>query len=147
MSSDDNWFFPSWYKSGNVLNYDRFSEDSSIKNISNSSIGTFPHFLELELFNSSFVGSDGSTLDAYFAFLDGFCSFNGDFIISSISVLHSKVKVLNLDIKEGKDEFVFDGLPDDSGHLISIKFSYRVGNFDLSSLHKLRYYLLKICED
>ena len=142
VSSNDDWFLPSWNESGDVFNDDGFSKDSSIENVSDSSIGTFPHLLELELLNSCFVRSDGGTLDTDFALFDSFSSFNGDFVISFVSVLHSEIKVLNLDVKEGKDEFVLDGLPDDSGHLVSIEFSDWVGNLDFSSLHLIRYYLL-----
>ena len=135
MSSDNDGVLPSRDEPWDVLDDDRFSEDSSVENVSDGSIGTFPHLLEFKLLNSGFIRSDGSTLDAYFTFFDSLSSLNGDFIISGISVLHSKVKVLNLDVKEGKNKFVLDSLPDDSGHLISVEFSNRVGNFDFSSLH------------
>jgi hypothetical protein len=45
MSSDDNRLFPSWNKSWDVLDDNRFSENCSIQDISDSSIWTFPHFL------------------------------------------------------------------------------------------------------
>ena len=38
---------------------------------------------------------------------------------------------LAVEFEVRKDELVFDHLPDDSGHLISVQFYNRVVNFDL----------------
>jgi hypothetical protein len=50
-------------------------------------------------------------------------------------VLDSKVKILDGKVEEGKNKFIFDRFPDDSGHLISIEFSNRIGNFDFGIFH------------
>ena len=93
MSSNDNGLFPSWNESRDVFDDNRFSEDSSIEDISDGSIRTLPHFLKFELLDSSLIRGDGGALDANFTFLDGFSSFNGDFIIGGISVFNAEVKV------------------------------------------------------
>ena len=130
VSSNNNRFGPVGYKSGNIVDDDWFSEDCSIKIVSDSSVGRFPHFLEFELLYSGFVRSDGSTLDTDFALLNGMGGIHGDFVISFISIFHSQIEVLNVEVKEGMDEFVLDELPEDSSHLITIKFSDGVGDFD-----------------
>jgi prepilin-type processing-associated H-X9-DG protein len=71
VSADDNGFGPVFNESGDVADEDGFSEDSSVKVVSDSSIGAFPHFFKLELFDSGFVGGNGGALDANFAFFDG----------------------------------------------------------------------------
>lgn len=45
MPSNDNGFIPSLDQSRNIRYHDRFSEDSALKDISNSSIGRLPHLL------------------------------------------------------------------------------------------------------
>ena len=136
MSSDDDGLFPSRDEPWDILDDNRFSKHGSVENVSDGSIGAFPHFLKLELLNSGLIGGDGGAFNSDFALFDSLSSFNGDLVISSISVLHSKIKVLNLDVEERENEVVFDGLPDDSGHLVTIEFSDRVGDFDFSCLHE-----------
>jgi len=45
-------------------------------------------------------------------------------------MFNSQVKILNVKIKERMDELVFNVLPEDPGHLITIKLSYWVFDFD-----------------
>jgi hypothetical protein len=89
VSTDDDWFFPSRYQFWYIFNNDRLSEDSTVEDVSDGTIGAFPHFFEVELLDSGFVWSDGCTFDAYFAMFNGLGSLKGDFIIGGISVLNS----------------------------------------------------------
>ena len=57
-------------------------------------------------------------------------SIHGNFIVSLVSVLHTEIEILNVKVKEGVNELIFDKLPKDSGHFISIKLCYRVLDFD-----------------
>ncbi len=93
MSANDDRFFPSRNKSRDVFDDNGLSENSSIEDISDGSIGTLPHFFKFELFDSSLIGGNGGAFDANFAFSDGLCGFDGDFIIGGISVLDTEVKV------------------------------------------------------
>ena len=89
MSSNDDGFVPVLDESGNVLDDDWFSENSSVEVVSDGSVGTLPHFFKFELFDSGFVGGDGGTLDSDFALLDGFSCIEGDFVVGLISVLNA----------------------------------------------------------
>ena len=120
MSSNDNGFLPSWDQSGNVFDDDWFSEDSSVQNVSDCPIWTFPHFFQIELFHSSLIRCDSGAFDTDLALFDGISSINGNLVIGGISVLDSKIKVFDVEVEEGEDKFIFDGLPDDSGHLVSV---------------------------
>lgn len=95
MSADDDGFFPSRNEAGDVADDDGFPEDGSVEDVPDGAIGALPHFLELEFLNSGLIRSDGCTLDAYLAFLDGFSCFDGDFVISGISVFDAEIKVLD----------------------------------------------------
>ena len=131
-----NGFFPSRDQSGDVLDDDRLSENCSIQNVSDGSIWTFPHLLEFKLFDSGLIWGNSCALDTDFAFLNGFSSIDCDLIVCLITVFNTKIEILNGKFQEGKDEFIFDGFPDDSGHLIAIKFDDWIGDFDFRKLHE-----------
>ncbi len=136
MSSDNNGFFPSRDKSWNIFDDDWFSKHSTVENVSDSTIGAFPHLLEIKLLYSRFIRSNCSALDTNFAFFNEVSSIDSDLVVGSISVFHSEVKILDVEIKEGKDELIFDSFPDDSGHFITIELSDWVFNFDFLELHQ-----------
>ena len=101
VSADDDWLFPSGDEARDVADDDRFPEDSASEDVPDGSIGALPHLLELEFFDTGLIGSDGGALDANFALLDGFGSFDGDFVIGGVSVFNAQVEVLDLEVKEG----------------------------------------------
>jgi hypothetical protein len=131
VSSNDDGSSPAWHKSRNVLADDGLSEDGSIKDISDGSIGRSPHFLKFELFDSLLIGSDGSALDSDLVLLDSVSSIDSDLIVSVISVFHSEIIVVNVKIKIRVDMLILDPLPDDSSHLVTIEFNDGVGNSQL----------------
>ena len=140
VSADDDGLFPAWDEPGDVFDDDWFSEDGSVEDVSDGSIGRFPHLFEVELFDSGLIGSDGGTLDTNFALFDGVGGIDGDLIVGGISVFDTEIEVLDVEIEEGVDEFVLDGGPDDSGHLITIELSDWVFDFNFFKLHQKRYF-------
>ena len=130
MSSNDNGFAPVVDESGDVLDENGFSEDGSVEVVSDGSVGTLPHLLEFEFFNSSLIWSDGGALDSHFAFLDGFGCIHGDLVVSFISVFHAEVEVLDVEVEEGMDQLVLDLLPEDTSHLVSVKLSNWILDLD-----------------
>lgn len=93
VSADDDRFLPAWDESRDVFDDNGFSEDGSVEYVSDGSVGTLPHFLQVELLDSGLIRSDGCTLDANLAFFDGFSSLDGNFVISGIPMFHSEIKV------------------------------------------------------
>lgn len=91
VTANDNGFHPSRHQPGNVLADNSFPEDSATEDVSNCPIGRLPHLLQLELFHSLLIRSDGCTLYANVVFLYGFSSFHGHFIICSITMLNAQV--------------------------------------------------------
>lgn len=135
MSSNNNRLFPSWNQFWDVVDDNGFSEDSTIEDVSDGTVGAFPHFFEVELLDSSFIRSDCGTLNTDLAFLNGIGSINGDLVVGCISVFDSKVEILDVEIKEGKDQLILDCFPDDSGHFITVKLSDWVLDFNFLKLH------------
>ena len=89
MSANNDGLGPARNESWDVFNDDRFSEDSSVKNVSDGSIGAFPHFFKIELFYSGLIGGDSGAFDTYFTLFDGISSVDGDLIIGGISMFDS----------------------------------------------------------
>ena len=131
MSSNDDWLNPSGNKSGNVADDNGLSENSSVQDIPDGTVGRSPHLLKVEFLNSSLIGSDGGALDSYLGSLDGLSSIDSDLIIGSISVLDTEIKVFGVEVEVGVDVLFLDPSPDDSGHLISIKIANWLGNLEL----------------
>jgi hypothetical protein len=103
VSANNNGLSPSWYKSRYVLRNDRFSEDSSIQNVSDCSVRGFPHLFQFEFFHSFLVRSDGGTLNTYFILFNSIGGINSDLIISLISVFNAQVEVFDINIQIRKD--------------------------------------------
>ena len=120
VSADDDGFVPVLDEARDVPDEDRFSEDGAVEVVPDGAIGTLPHLLQFELLDSGFVGGDGRTLDAHLALLDGLGSVQGHLVVRLVSVFDAEVEVLDVEVKVGMDQLVFDILPEDPGHLISV---------------------------
>lgn len=93
--------------------------------------------LELELLNTGLIWSDSGALDTDGVLLDGLSGINGDLVVGLITVLETQVVVLEVDIEVWVDELVFDVLPDDAGHLISVQLDDWVLDLDLLNARHL----------
>lgn len=111
MSTDDDWFGPTWNTTWNVLDDDGLTENDTSNNVTESSVGGLPHLLQIEFLDSSFVRSDSSTFDTNFAGFDGRCSVDGYLVISSITVFDAQVVVLDVEVQVREDE-LYDMLRD-----------------------------------
>ena len=132
VPSNDNWLSPAWHAAGNVRDNNGLSKDGSIKNVSNCSIGTPPHLLEVELFDTALVGGDSGALNGNLVPLGGLSAINGDLIVSSVTVCHGQVVVLGLEVEVRVDVAFLDPLPDHTSHLIAIDINDGVGNLHLA---------------
>jgi len=74
VSANNYWLSPSRDKSWNILNDDWLTEHSPVKFVTDCSVGTFPHLLELEFNYSGFVRGDSGAFYAHLAFLNSSCS-------------------------------------------------------------------------
>lgn len=99
--------------------------------VADSTVGRQPHLLELELLDTLLIGGDGRALDTDRVLLDGLGGIESDLVVGLVTVLQTKVVVLEVNVEVGVDELVLDGLPDDASHLIAIKLDHRVHHLDL----------------
>ena len=99
VSSNDDGLSPSWHESGDVLDNDGFSENSSVQLVSDGAIGGLPHLLEVEFLDSGLIRGNGGALDTNLVLLDGMSCVNGHLIVSLVSVLNAEIVVLNIEIK------------------------------------------------
>ena len=98
VSSNDDWRGPSWNASWDVRDDNWLSEDSSIEDVSDGSVWTSPHLLQIELLDSCLVWGDGGALDGDLVLLGSLSSIDSDLIIGLISAGDRQVVVLSLDI-------------------------------------------------
>src|SRR3954471_5630172 len=106
MSSYHYWPVPGCYKTWYIFDHYRFTEDSAIKNITDGTIWTLPHLLQFEFFHTVFIRSDGCAFDAYTILADGVCCIYSHLVIGFVAVLHSKVKIFDVDVEVGQDQLI-----------------------------------------
>ena len=76
MTTNDDRLLPACNQTWDVLTDDGFPEDRPPENVTNGAVGTLPHLLQLELFNSGLVRCDGRTLDANVVLSNRFGTFH-----------------------------------------------------------------------
>jgi len=134
VTSDDDRLGPSWDEARNVLAENRLAEHGASEDIADSSVRALPHLLQVELFDAKLIRSDGGALDSNLVLLDGCGAIQSNLVVGLISVLHTKVIILNLEVQVGKNQLILDPLPNNPGHLITIHFHHRVIHLDLGHL-------------
>ncbi len=130
MSADNNWLFPTWHKQWNSFAYDRFTENCTAQNVSDCSVGTKPHFFQIELFDSFLIGCDGGTFNTNIVLFDGLCRIYGHLIIGLITIWQTQVVILDFQVQVRQDEHFFDFGPNDASHFVTIQIDNWVGDFD-----------------
>ena len=98
MSAYDNGLGPARHKTRNGGYHDGFSENCATTDISDSSVGRFPHLLEVELSHASLVRGYSCALYSNFACLNGFGSLNRHLNVCGITVLHAEVEILDVEV-------------------------------------------------
>eukprot|EP00128_Syssomonas_multiformis_P014375 Colp12_sorted_trinity150504_noHs@5349 len=132
VTTHNNGLGPARDKAGNVGADNGLTENSAVKNVTDSSVGALPHLLKLELLNSVLIRSDGGTLDADLVLSNSVGGINGNLIVGGITVGEAKIEVESLHVHIGVDELILNPCPDNSGHLITIKVNNRVLDSNLA---------------
>jgi hypothetical protein len=83
---------------GEELNEDRFPKNCSIQYVTNCAIRALPHLFKVELFYSSFIRRDSSTLNTYTILLNSVGGINCNLIISIIPVFNTQIIILYFEI-------------------------------------------------
>lgn len=98
VSPNNHCVRPAWNQSRYVFTYDWLPENGSVQNITNCTIRTTPHFLQLVLSHSLFVRCYCGTLYSNVMFKDSMCSINGHLIIGFIAVRKTEIVVNTIDL-------------------------------------------------
>lgn len=147
MSSDDNRHFPTRNESRDVFDEYGLSKDSAVEDIPDGSVRALPHLFQIKLLNASLIRRNGGTLDAYFVFLDCLSCINCDLVVCGITMLDAQIEIFDIQVEEGQNQLVLDGLPNDPSHLVAVHLHHWIGYLYLLRLHD--YYnngMTKICE-
>jgi hypothetical protein len=88
MTTNNDWLGPAWNQARNICTNNWLSEDSTVQDITNGSIGRLPHLFKLELSNAFLIRSNGCTFDTNLVLLDCVGRLNGDLVIGGVSVLN-----------------------------------------------------------
>ena len=131
MTTNHDGLGPARYKLWNIAADDWFTKHNATEDVTNRAVWRLPHFLQAELFNASFVRGNGCALHADTVLQNCVRRVNRDLVVCGIAMLHTKVVVLKIDVEVRQDEAVFDELPDDASHLVSVEFNYWIINLDL----------------
>ena len=86
MAADDDWFLPAGHRLWDPLEDDGFSEYGTAKDVTDGTVGALPHLLELELLDTSLIGSDSGALDTDTVLQNGLSRFNSHFVIGLLVI-------------------------------------------------------------
>ena len=98
VSADDDGLLPAWNKERHIVADDGLSEDGTIEDVADGSIGRLPHLLQLELLHTVLIRSNCGALDSNLVLLDGISRLNCHLIISGITILNREIVVLQVNI-------------------------------------------------
>jgi hypothetical protein len=103
MTTNNNGLGPAGHEAGHVGADNGLTEDGTVQDVTDGSIGRFPHLLKLELLDTLLVWGDGSALDSDLVLLDGVGRLNSNLVISGITVLNGEIVVLKINVNIGSD--------------------------------------------
>jgi hypothetical protein len=130
MTTHDDRAIPCCDEPGYVFYYNWLTENSSIKNISDSSIRTLPHLLQIKFLHSRFVGRNSGTFYSHAVLFNGICCIDRHLVVCFIAILNTEVVILYIRINIGQYQLVLNELPNDPCHFIAIQLHDGVGYFD-----------------
>src|SRR6476661_942154 len=142
VTTNNDGSCPVTNETGNIFADNRFAENSTIKNITDSTIWRLPHLFKVKFLNTCLIGSYSSAFDADLVFFNGLGGINSHLVVGLITVLDTKVVVFNIHVQVRKDQLVFNKFPDDPRHLVPIQLYNRVSYFYLA--HCSVFMILKI---
>ena len=132
MSSNDDGLGPAWNAFWNVRDDNGLSEHGTVEDVSDSTVGTLPHLLKVELLNTALIGGNGGALDGNLMLFGSVGGINSDLVVGGVARGHREIVVVRFQVEVGVHVTLLDPLPDDAGHLITVHVDDRVGDLDLA---------------
>ncbi len=120
MPADADGMFPPRHQPRNILDEDGLPENGSVKDVADGPVGRLPHLLQSELLHPRLIGSDGGALNPYSVLQNSMGGIHGHLVSGGIAVLYAQIKIFQVDVKVGEDQFLFDELPDNARHFVAV---------------------------
>ena len=109
----------------------RCTENSSVKDCSDSAVRALPHFLQIILLYTSSIWCYGCTLNGNSVLLCRIRSILSNLIVSFVSMYKSEIVILCIQLDIRCEKFILYKLPEDTCHLVSIHLYKRGCHFNL----------------
>ena len=131
MPCDRDRLFPVTNTGRDAFNDDRSTEYRSVKDGSYRTVRALVHLGKIVFLYSCGIWSDGRTFYRNTVFKSSVRRIDSHLIIGLITLLKTKVIILRLQIDKRGEQFIFDHLPQDTRHLISVHLNERSCHLDL----------------
>ena len=131
VTGDSDGLLPVLHYRLNPLDGDGCAEHGTVKHGANSAVGALPHLVELVLGHALCVGSNGRALNGHAILLCSFGSLDSYLVAGLVTLGKAQVIIFCLEVNEGEDEFVFNHLPENTGHFIAVHLHDGSGHFNL----------------
>ena len=146
MTSDSDRLLPVLNNGLDAWDGDRSAEHSTIEDRTDGAVRALPHLVELVLVHAFEVWSDCSALNCYTKLFGLLGGLNSDLVAGLVTLNEAKVVILSFEVHEWEDEFVFNHLPQDACHLVTVHLHDRSGHFDFFCHNSRKKNLfLKLC--
>ena len=131
MTGNGNWFFPVTYTGFDSFYNNGSPEYRSVKNSADGSIRAFVHFFQIIFLHSGMIWSNRSAFYCNTVFFCGIGSIYGYLIVCFVPAGKPEIIIFRIQIHIGKQKFLFDHFPENTGHLISVHFYQGCCHFNL----------------
>jgi hypothetical protein len=138
MTANNNRLGPTWNQTRHVFNDDGLAEDRTTQDVSNGAVWRAPHFFQAKFFNAAFIRRDRRAFDANTIFFNRFGEIDGDLVIGLITFFNAEILIFKIDIEIRQDQFVFDELPYDTCHFVTVEFNDWCDNFNFAHFKVLQ---------
>ena len=131
MAADDHRLGPARYIARDVLADDRLTEDGAAQDVADRPVGRLPHLLQFEFFDARLVRRDRRAFDANAVLQDRIGGIDRHLIVSTVTLFHAQVVIMQVDVEIGQDQLVPDRLPDHARHFVAVQLDNGFQHFDL----------------
>ena len=125
VTGNGDGFAPPGDEWGDTPHQDGGAEYRAVQKGTDGGVGGFPQFVEMVLFHTGGVGSDGGAFYSHPIFFGGQGGVHGDLVICLVPVFQAEIVVFGVQINIREQQNVLDHLPDDPGHFIAVHLYQR----------------------
>ena len=130
MTGNGDRLLPGLHHRGNAPDHDGRAEDRTIQNGADGPVGGLPHLGKLVLLHPLLVGGNGGAFDRHAVLLGGLGRLHRHPVGRLLPLGQAQIKVDRLQFHVGQQQFFFDLLPQDPGHLVPVHLHQRGGHLN-----------------